>query len=58
MGQYKLMVSFLLANFWQFIETNHSDARSITVKRYRRLYTKIRHRVPQGSLLGPLSFLL
>jgi hypothetical protein len=46
-----------LANQWQFIEVNHSDARNAAVNSYRYSSTKIQHGVPRGSVLGPLQFL-
>jgi hypothetical protein len=46
-----------LANQQQ-LQINQSYATNIRVSRYRSSYMKIRHGTPQGSVLGPLSFLL
>jgi len=40
------------------MEINHSDARNNRENRYRSSYTKIRHSVPYGSVIGSLLFLL
>ena len=40
------------------MNVNHSDARNITLNRYKSSNMKIRHGVSQGSVLGQLSFLL
>jgi hypothetical protein len=47
-----------LANQGQFTEINHSDARNIRVNRYRFSYTKIRHDVPKGSVVGPFFVII
>ena len=47
-----------LTNRRQCIEINQSDSSNALVRRYRTSSMEIKQRVPQGSVLGPLLFLL
>jgi hypothetical protein len=53
-----LCFKFYLTNRRQCIEINQSDSSNVMVSRYRSSCREIKQSVPQGSVLGPLLFLL
>ena len=57
-GTTNLWFRSYLTNRRQSIEINHSDPRYVCVNRYRSCLKEIKQGVPQGSVLGPLLFLL
>jgi hypothetical protein len=57
-GITNLWFNSYLTNRRQYIEINHSDSCNNKINRYRSSYREIKQGVPQGSVLGPLLFLL
>jgi hypothetical protein len=57
-GSTNLWFRSYLTHRKQFIEICQSDSSSVRVNRYRSSSTEIKQGVPQGSVLGPLLFLL
>ena len=57
-GSTNLWFGSYLAHRKQFIEICQSDSSSMRVNRYRSCCMEINQVVPQGSVLGPLLFLL
>jgi exonuclease III len=57
-GNTNLWFTSYLTNRRQFIEINQRDSSNTMVYRYRSACMEIKQGVPQGSVLGPLLFLL
>jgi hypothetical protein len=57
-GSTNLWFSSYLTHRKQFIEICQSDFNGKTINRYRSSSTEIKQGVPQGSVLGPLLFLI
>jgi hypothetical protein len=53
-----LWITSYLGKWKQYVEINQSDSRISVQNNYISLCREIKHGVPQGSILGPLLFLL
>ena len=57
-GSANMWFKSYLSNRTQFVEISHINKNNFTQDRFHSTTRAIRHRVPQGSILGPLLFLV